>query len=188
MKFLNAALLLALSICNVANTAAVPIASPDVARSISDAAARQDPPAHGMCYLYLNIVEKKPQNPQDIDTTVWVALSDGQNKTIEGMTWDDGEPLKGMLNGKSIDGKPPGQALKIHGLFKPTDTFSLRWINMTPGAHWEWFKFQYTGGMVGTIEFDDSFKGWKDASCNRTEWVNQDRDYWDRLSTCYFEC
>ncbi|KAI4632078.1 uncharacterized protein J4E87_001549 [Alternaria ethzedia] len=188
MKFLNTALVLALSICNVANTAAVPIASPDVAMLTSDAVARQDPPSHGMCYLYLNIVEKKPQNPQDIDTTVWVALSDGQNKTIEGMTWDDGEPLKGMLNGKSIDGKPPGQALKIHGLFKPTDTFSLRWINMTPGAHWEWFKFQYTGGMVGTIEFDDSFKGWKDASCNRTEWVNQDRDYWDRLSTCYFEC
>ena len=89
MKFLNAALLLALSICNVANTAAVPIASPDVAMLTSDAVARQDPPSHGMCYLYLNIVEQKPQNPQDIDTTVWVALSDDQNKTIEGITYVD---------------------------------------------------------------------------------------------------
>jgi len=89
MKLLNTALVIVLSICNVANTAAVPTASSDVAMLTSDAVARQDPPSHGMCYLYLNIVEKKPQNPQDIDTTVWVALSDGQNKTIEGMTYVD---------------------------------------------------------------------------------------------------
>jgi len=87
MKLLNTALVIALSVWNVANAAAVPTASSDVAMLTSDAVARQDPPAHGMCYLYLNIVEKKPQNPQDIDTTVWVALSDGQNKTIEGMTY-----------------------------------------------------------------------------------------------------
>jgi hypothetical protein len=59
---------------------------------------------------------------------------------------------------------------------------------MTPGAHWEWLVFNYSGGTVADETFDDKHKDWTTASCNRTEWANTVGEDYDRMTSCYFQC
>ncbi|RYN75886.1 hypothetical protein AA0120_g11817 [Alternaria tenuissima] len=189
MKFLNAILVLLLSFCSVSAAAVLPNALPDVANPTSDTVQHYSP-THGTCFILLGIVEKKPQSLNDRESTAWVSLWDGATKGFKGLTWGDGEPVRGIVTAHSIDGDPTGEALKIHGLFSPTDCFSIKWINPTPGAHQEWTVFSYSGGMVGDEEFDNTDKHWDVATCNRTAWTDSawDQSSTDRMTRCWFKC
>ncbi|KAG9185791.1 hypothetical protein G6011_07122 [Alternaria panax] len=189
MKLFNTTLVLLLSLCNISVATVLLSASPDVDNPTSDA-VRHYSPSHGTCFILLGIVEKKPQSVAGRESTAWVSLWDGATKSFEGLTWGDGEPIRAIITAHSIDSNPSGEALNIHGLFSPTDCFSIKWINPTPSAHQEWIVFNYSGGAVRAERSDDTDRDWDVATCNRTEWADTewDESTTDRITRCWFKC
>jgi hypothetical protein len=87
MKLLNTSLRFLLSLCNAASAAVLPSAVPGVAGLTSNAVASHYLPSHGMCFILVGIVEKKPQSVKDRESSAWVSLWDGKNKAFEGLTY-----------------------------------------------------------------------------------------------------
>ncbi|KAL1792506.1 hypothetical protein ACET3X_009013 [Alternaria dauci] len=189
MKLIYTATVLLLSLCSISAAAVLPNSSPAIAKPTSPA-VRPYSPTHGTCFILLGIVEKKPHSVNDRESTAWVSLWDGAIKEFKGLTWGDGEPVRGIVTAHSIDGDPSSEALRIHGLFSPTDCLSIKWINPNPGSHQEWTVFNYSGGMVGDEEFDDTDNHWDVATCNRTAWTDTEWDQYstDRITRCWFKC